>query len=63
MFPLVTYKDFPFVENMLKYDFMKYRHVCFIIELHQFTSGTPLYIPHKENKAYKFDHCTIAVIV
>ena len=37
--------------------------VCFIIELHQFTSGTP-YIPKKkENKTYKFDHCTIAVIV
>jgi hypothetical protein len=28
---------------------------------YQFTSGTP-YIPQKENKAYKFDHCTIAVI-
>jgi hypothetical protein len=27
------------MENMLKYDFMKYGIVCFIIELHQFTSG------------------------
>jgi hypothetical protein len=28
--------------------------VCFIIELHQFTSGTPYNIPQKENKAYKW---------
>jgi hypothetical protein len=34
--------------------------VCFIIELHQFTSGTLYH--KKENKTYKFDHCTIAVI-
>ena len=32
------------MENMLKYDFMKYDIVCFIIELHKYTSGTP-YIP------------------
>ena len=33
------------MENMLKYHYMKNRHRCFIIELHQFTSDTP-YIPH-----------------
>ena len=37
------------MENMLKYDFMKFRFVCFIIELHQFTSGTP-YIPQKRKQ-------------
>ena len=35
------------MENMLKYDFMKYRHRLLFVELHQFTSGTP-YIPQKK---------------
>ena len=50
------------METMLKYDFMKYRHrfLYYIV--------APIYIRYtlyttKENKAYKFDHYTIAVIV
>ena len=48
------------MENMLKYDFMKYRHHLLYYRV------APIYILYttkKENKTYKFDHCTIDVIV
>ena len=46
------------MEKMLKYDFMKYRHRLFYY-LHQ----VYLIYHKKENKTYKFNHCTIAVII
>jgi hypothetical protein len=50
------------MENMLKYDFMKYRHRLLYYRV------APIYISYtlhhkKENKTYKFDLCTIAVII
>ena len=45
------------MENMLKYYFMKYRHHLLYYRV------APIYILYttkKENKTYKFDHCTIA---
>ena len=50
------------MENMLKSDFMKYRHRLLYYRV------APIYIRYtlyttKKKKTYTFDHCTIAVIV
>ena len=44
-----TYKDFPFYGICLNMILWNIGIVCFIIELHQFTSGTP-YIPQKRKE-------------
>ena len=49
------------MKNMLKYDIMKYRHRLLSYRV------APIYQLHiiyhkKENKTYKIDHWTIAVI-
>ena len=51
------------MENMLKYDFMKYRHRLLYYRVAPIYIRYTLYTTKKENKIYKFDHCTIAVII
>jgi hypothetical protein len=49
IFPLVTYKDFLLWKICLNLILWNIGIVYFIIELHQFTSGTP-YIPQKRKE-------------
>ena len=44
IFTLVTYKTFPFMENMLKYDFMTYRHRLLYYRV------APIYVRYKKRK-------------
>ena len=51
------------MENMLKYDFMKHRHHLLYYRVAPIYIRYTLYTTKKDNKTYKFDHCTIDRIV